>query len=487
MRYPNIASGIVYSAVDIEELTDLANGDPIDGAGKDISAIYVGANIAFEGFNHVPVSSKLALDWLEDAHKLSSDDTTKNTPLQNICRALYGAMLAGGVGVSGREPEGKRILKHLGSWITEQAEQGHLQAQRIAAFLYDRGLGVDKNPKEALRWYEIAANRGDPFSLFSMGLIHSGHHTGASINYEKSAAYFERAANMGHANAQYEYGYLLITKLNNPEEGVNYLLDSANQGRVLGQYHLGDWFAGKLTGTGKFKTTIEQPDEHEAYHWYAQAADQGFKDALVEIAQRLEIGKGSDKNVAAAFKIYVDLLDRKNDPVHGDTLASDPFNPRYPSDMVLRNKVVKNKMALEAQATITRLSNGDRKFSFPDGSQETILAPRDTQGRMDIDANIARAVNYEAGTGVPKNIPEALSIYYDLLNRQPAIDKRNLKTIEQRIARFEKSAKVTTDAVGNRTIAFQDGALLIVPSALPGLSRPEGAPPSNTANKPTQG
>jgi TPR repeat protein len=46
-------------------------------------------------------------------------------------------------------------------WYTLAAEQGYAHAQFNLGWMYDEGVGVEKNKAEAVRWYTQAAERGD--------------------------------------------------------------------------------------------------------------------------------------------------------------------------------------------------------------------------------------------------------------------------------------------------------------------------------------
>eukprot|EP00008_Paramoeba_atlantica_P003871 CAMPEP_0201490056 /NCGR_PEP_ID=MMETSP0151_2-20130828/24865_1 /ASSEMBLY_ACC=CAM_ASM_000257 /TAXON_ID=200890 /ORGANISM="Paramoeba atlantica, Strain 621/1 / CCAP 1560/9" /LENGTH=78 /DNA_ID=CAMNT_0047875853 /DNA_START=54 /DNA_END=290 /DNA_ORIENTATION=+ len=44
--------------------------------------------------------------------------------------------------------------------LRQSAIEGHVDAQFKLAWIFDRGLGVEPNPEEALKWYGEAAKGG---------------------------------------------------------------------------------------------------------------------------------------------------------------------------------------------------------------------------------------------------------------------------------------------------------------------------------------
>jgi TPR repeat protein len=85
------------------------------------------------------------------------------------------------------------------------AEMGLASAQYNLADLYLRGLGVPKNPAQAVVWLEEAASQGDRDALYSLGMIYEFGNEGVAADIRKAMDYFLRAATQGLARAQYEY------------------------------------------------------------------------------------------------------------------------------------------------------------------------------------------------------------------------------------------------------------------------------------------
>ena len=67
------------------------------------------------------------------------------------------------------------------------AEQGDAKAQYSLAFLYDTGLGVDRDYEEAAKWYLKSAEQGVPNAQHNLGVIYAG---GKEIPQDLVQAYF---------------------------------------------------------------------------------------------------------------------------------------------------------------------------------------------------------------------------------------------------------------------------------------------------------
>ena len=62
-------------------------------------------------------------------------------------------MYQDGLGV---EQDDKEAVK----WFRKAAEQGLPEAQRCIGWMYQDGLGVEKDDKEAVKWFRKAAEQG---------------------------------------------------------------------------------------------------------------------------------------------------------------------------------------------------------------------------------------------------------------------------------------------------------------------------------------
>lgn len=91
-------------------------------------------------------------------------------------------------------------------WYRQAAVKGYAEAQLQLAELYDAGEGVTQDIETAVLWYEKAAEKDNEEALIAL----AQHYT-ADLNHQKSAVpYYERAAGMGNATAQYQLGLIYL-------------------------------------------------------------------------------------------------------------------------------------------------------------------------------------------------------------------------------------------------------------------------------------
>ena len=92
------------------------------------------------------------------------------------------------------------IKSEIGNLI-KLAKQGHTLAQFHLAVLYDRGMGVAKNPSKEAYWLEKAALQGHSDAQFNLGVMYYNGE-GVRKDLSKAAYWFEQAALQGHPDAQ---------------------------------------------------------------------------------------------------------------------------------------------------------------------------------------------------------------------------------------------------------------------------------------------
>jgi|GEM_PF-1585439 len=81
------------------------------------------------------------------------------------------------------------------------AHQGDAAAMVNLGNLYRKGLGVNQDDTEALKWYQRAADQGDRAGQGKLGLSYY-FGLGVSIDYGMAAQWFQRAAEQGEPTAQ---------------------------------------------------------------------------------------------------------------------------------------------------------------------------------------------------------------------------------------------------------------------------------------------
>lgn len=175
-----------------------------------------------------------------------------------------------------------------------RANLGDPAAQTLIAELYDKGLGIARDRKEATAWYEIAANAGNREAQFSFAVkLLNGEHI--KKDYARAMKLMEQAANAGHSVAMFNYAQQVVNE--NPGSksfaiALPYLEKAAGAGVVEAYYALSQIYA---SGLGQ-----SAPDEKSARFWLIRAARGGVDTAQIELAIQLANGKGGEKDEKAA-------------------------------------------------------------------------------------------------------------------------------------------------------------------------------------------
>ncbi|MFB3844187.1 MAG: tetratricopeptide repeat protein [Candidatus Cloacimonadaceae bacterium] len=71
--------------------------------------------------------------------------------------------------------------------LLQAAKRGDATAQYILGAHYFKGEGVDRDYKEAVKWYRLAAEQGDDFAQFNLGLC---YYKGEGVVQSYKDAYF---------------------------------------------------------------------------------------------------------------------------------------------------------------------------------------------------------------------------------------------------------------------------------------------------------
>lgn len=70
------------------------------------------------------------------------------------------------------------------SELKKRAESGDVSAQNDLGYAYKTGSGVEKNPKEAIKWIRRAADAGSPMAQRNFGLAY-GQGYGVPQDFQK--------------------------------------------------------------------------------------------------------------------------------------------------------------------------------------------------------------------------------------------------------------------------------------------------------------
>lgn len=162
-------------------------------------------------------------------------------------------------------------------WYSLAAKKGNIDAMCKLAECYENGAGVYSNIDEALKWYKKAAKGGNKTMclrlaesyLYGRWLVDKN--VGESVKWGKLAGQSlsgEDFYNIGYA---YEIGDTVAIDIN---KAVEYYRKAAEKGHAIAQYNMGVFYENAMPAK------VEQ-----AKYWHEKAAAQGYKKSKERLSE----------------------------------------------------------------------------------------------------------------------------------------------------------------------------------------------------------
>lgn len=284
---------------------------------------------------------------------------------------------------------------------------------------YERPIGVEQNYKTAAKYYAMASAKGSIDGTWKAGYCYYQIKDG-----QQALKYYQKAAEMGNAEAAYWTGKLLLGTYGAPTElskAVNYLLKSADAGNPNAQCELG-----KLYAEGKGVTL----NLDQAISYYRKAIENriinnhvvgGNREAMWLYAMALINGEGTAQNYSEAtywLMRYAEASDKTFDRVSDYITNLDSKNSYYsylkglrlmlvnenPTDAAKEFKKVKNVYGT-IMSNVVLISDKDAKSSAKAAKGLAKLAASNAEAAYYL------AGLYTTGNGVERNMKEAIKLY----------------------------------------------------------------------------
>ncbi|WP_340200836.1 serine/threonine-protein kinase [Ascidiimonas sp. W6] len=323
--------------------------------GYDMAAFHLGwMHMYGQG---VPIDSIKALSYFKQSlDQIKELSDTGEAEAQN----LYGIMATSGYIID-------KDVKMAFDLTKKAALKGHPSAISNLAYKYEYGLGVDKNCKEALVWYEKGAAIKQERSINGLGRLYYYGCDEIKKDMSKSFAYYKEAAAEGSIEAQHMLGWIYqnglegatkkdldeslwwyrkaaendhIASMNNLgtiyEGKENYAeakiwyTKAANKNNKYGAYNLGSlkysgngepvdkegslkWFlkaaeqdhkAAQVQAGYIYGNVLTPADNKKSAYWYGRSAHLGYATGQYNYGYMFENGLGNEKNLDSAFHWY---------------------------------------------------------------------------------------------------------------------------------------------------------------------------------------
>lgn len=191
------------------------------------------------------------------------------------------------------------------------AEGGDAQAQFDLGLMYESGEGTTADQKEALRWYEAAANQGHSKAQNYTGVAYKKG-TGTEVNVEKAVYWYKKSAMGGYAPAQRNYALALIKGEGcdaDPQEALCWMERAAENGMERAQERVAQMYE-----EGEGCDLPEEARKKKAFCWYEKAAEQGREKAQFSCALLYYTGEGGGQDKAKALHWFKQAAEQGNAP-----------------------------------------------------------------------------------------------------------------------------------------------------------------------------
>jgi TPR repeat protein len=191
-------------------------------------------------------------------------------------------------------------------WYRLAAEKGDVQAQRLLGSLYADGKGVAPDEVQAVAWYSKAAGKGDALAQSKLGAMYATGGGGLAQNDQEAARLFKLSADQGDPLGQawlaffYENGRGGFPK--SDQDAARFYKLAADGGNAFAQHELGEMYQDGSGGLTK--------DDGAAARFFKLSADQGDAIGQAWLAFFHQNGRGGlakdDQEAARLYKLAAD-------------------------------------------------------------------------------------------------------------------------------------------------------------------------------------
>jgi len=93
--------------------------------------------------------------------------------------------------------------------FSASAKDGHADSQYNLGLMYEYGIGVGKDEREAIAWYQKSAEQGNSNAQYNLAVLYENGR-GSDVNFERAYQWYRKAAEQGDALAVGNLGMLYL-------------------------------------------------------------------------------------------------------------------------------------------------------------------------------------------------------------------------------------------------------------------------------------
>jgi uncharacterized protein len=200
------------------------------------------------------------------------------------------------------------------AWFERAAQYGYPPAEVNLAIMYINGWGTPVNYWAAQHWLRAAAKRHFARAYYNLGILYL-EGKGVTRDSGKAFRWFQKGASAGDSSAQTNLGYLYDQGLGcqrSVATAAVWYRKAALAGNPLGENNLADLY---LRGEG-----VQQNDA-AAFFWFEKAAAQGQTGARIKLGYMYAEGRGTGKDPQTAYA-WISAASMAGDPRGQEMLHS---------------------------------------------------------------------------------------------------------------------------------------------------------------------
>jgi TPR repeat protein len=244
-------------------------------------------NIAFVIVSIFAVVAGL-LFWRAEQQRITADDMLFH--VSNIIVKLHTQMDA-------------ETKKEVFAMFQTGANRGDPRSMYNLGVYYENGFGVAQDDAKAREWYEKAADKSHAGAMFNLGVLYANGE-GVAQDYARAREWYEKAADKGHTSAMFNLGVYYENSFGVAQDYAKareWYEKAADKGHTSAMFNLGVSYE---NGYG-----VTQ-DYAKAREWYEKAADKGDAEAMFNLGVYYENSFGVAQDYAKAREWYEKAADK---------------------------------------------------------------------------------------------------------------------------------------------------------------------------------
>ncbi|MGL5234766.1 MAG: tetratricopeptide repeat protein [Empedobacter falsenii] len=154
------------------------------------------------------------------------------------------------------------------------SEKGNSNGDYYIGHLYDNGLGVEKNTKQSIKWYQQAAAKNNTGAMNDLGIVFLNSEQYKDV--QTAIKWFKQAAAKNNTGAMNDLGIVFLNseQYKDVQTAIKWFKQAAEQDNNGAMYNLGVTYYYDDYGVRNIT---------ESYNWYRKAADKKHHDAIINL------------------------------------------------------------------------------------------------------------------------------------------------------------------------------------------------------------